>query len=63
MIEYIVKFKENGEFELGEMLVRCKNCLRQNIDCPVQYSGIDWESSNGYCKWSKKRSNIIDERK
>ena len=35
MIEYIVKFKENGEFELGEMLVRCKNCLRQNIDCPV----------------------------
>ncbi len=61
MTEYIVRFDENGKFELGEMLVRCKNCRRQNIDCPVQYSGIDWESDSGYCKWSKKRSTITDE--
>lgn len=37
-------------------VVRCHECKRQKVDCPMRYSGIDYPSDNSFCGWGKKKS-------
>lgn len=52
-------YRKNGvtvKAEITGDLIRCHECKRQKVDCPMRYSGIDYPSDNSFCGWGKKKS-------